>query len=101
MPSRQCMPMAVDDYPLDECSDGPSPERSALKAVLAVIGRSPEVLRVVVRPLWRNHFRVNVFVGASGGSASIAHSYFVEVGEAGDIRSASPPLPGRTADVRR
>jgi hypothetical protein len=94
------MPMADDERSPKPASDGRSPEQSVRSAVLAALGRTPEVLRVIVRPLWKDHFRVNVFVGADAASASIAHSYFVQVGEAGDITSASPPLPARMVRPR-
>lgn len=106
MPTRPNIPMAGEHHPSDPDTDRPSPEQSVRSAVLAAFGRSSEVLRIVVRPLWQNHFRVNVFVGSDAASACIAHSYFVEVGNGGDILSANPRLPsnpqlsGRTAEAR-
>jgi len=107
MPARPNIPMAGESHPPDPDTDRPSPEQCVRSAVLAAFGRSPDLLRVIVRPLWQNHFRVNVFVGSDAASACIAHSYFVEVGTGGDILSANPrlpstpPLPGRTPDTRR
>lgn len=95
MSTRLYMPMAEDPHPLDPVSDLPPLEQSVRSAVYAAFGRSSEVLRVVVRPLWQNRFRVNVFVGLHAASAVIAHSYFVEVGTAGDILSVNPQLPTR------
>lgn len=106
MPTRPITPTAVEaDSPTPD-SDRPSSQLAVRRAILVALRGSPGVMRVVVRPLWPNHFRVNVFVGPDAASASIAHSYFVQVGDAGDILWTTPPLPanarplGPTADAR-
>jgi hypothetical protein len=42
--------------------------------------------------LWEAHYRVNVFIGADAVSARLAHSYFLETDEAGNILTATPKL---------
>lgn len=96
MPKRPTIPMAHEGLPPEQVPDRVSTEQSIRLAVLVAIGRTPELHRVVVRPLWHNHFRVNVLVGPDVTSACIAHSYFVEVGAEGDILSTNPRLPSRT-----
>jgi hypothetical protein len=49
---------------------------------------------VQVRPLWEQHYRVNVFIGADLLSAKIAHSYFVEADPDGNIVRSTPLIPG-------
>jgi hypothetical protein len=83
---------AGEHQPDTDTRNGLPQDRAVLRAVLAALGRPPDLLRAVVRPLWGNHFRVNVLTGADATSASIAHSYFVEAGTAGDILAATPRI---------
>jgi hypothetical protein len=69
-----------------------TPDRAVEYAVLAGLGRPPGLYGVAVRPLWENRFRVNVLVGSDLTTVRIAHSYFVEAGQAGDILSAVPRI---------
>lgn len=106
MPTRPTTPPAVQPDSPNPDSDRPSPQLAVRRAVLIALRGSPGVMRVVVRPLWPNHFRVNVFVNPDTASVSIAHSYFVKAGDAGEILWSNPPLPagarppGPTAVVR-
>ncbi len=61
-------------------------------SVLTSLGRPPELHRVAVMPLWGNYYRVNVLIGADVLTARIAHSYFVEAGDRGEILAATPPI---------
>lgn len=72
--------------------DRPRPDRTVQSGVLAALGRPPGLYEVDVRPLWANHFRVNVLVGTDPTAVRIAHSYFVEAGEAGDILASTPRI---------
>jgi len=47
--------------------------------VIHALGRPMDLRSVQVRKVWKDHYRVNVFVGDSALSASLAHSYFLEV----------------------
>ena len=59
---------------------------------MAALGRPPGLFEVTVRTLWENHFRVNVLIGPDATSVRIAHSYFVQARENGDIISAIPQI---------
>ena len=47
---------------------------------------------MLVRPLWQDHYRVNVFVGGNAVLAKIANSYFVQADGDGNIVKASPKI---------
>ena len=53
-------------------------QRNALigKNVLHALGQPADLLKVQVRPLWENHYRVNVLVGVDAASTKVAHSTF-------------------------
>jgi hypothetical protein len=97
MPERPTAPTAGEQRPDADVRNGLPQDRAVLRAVLAALGRPPDLFRAVVRPLWENHFRVNVLTGADVTSAWIAHSYFVEAGAAGDILAATPRITRRYA----
>jgi hypothetical protein len=71
------------------------PERDLTAVIrerlLLALGEPSELSRVQVKPLWGNRYRANVFVG-TGFAVRMAHSYFLAVGDEGEIVSASPPL---------
>ena len=69
-----------------------APDAAVRSAVLAALGSPPELLRVVVAPLWKGCFRVNVLTGADAATVRIAHSFFIEASERGDITSATPKI---------
>lgn len=48
--------------------------------------------KVEVRPLWGNHYRVNILVGAGAVDARIAQSFFLTTDEDGNVLSSTPPL---------
>jgi hypothetical protein len=49
-------------------------------------------LEVQVRPLWNEHYRVNVLVGANAACARIAHSYFVVADSDGKVLRMTPAV---------
>jgi hypothetical protein len=57
-------------------------------------GRSFTPLRVQVRRLWENHYRVNVYVGGEGPTATIAHSFFLVADATGAVLASTPTMPG-------
>ncbi len=73
------------------------------KQVLRALGRPGDLQRVQVRPLWEDHYRVNVLVGVDAGSAKVAHSYFLVADGDGNIIACTPRIsrrygPGEAAD---
>jgi hypothetical protein len=72
-------------------------EREQLKAIIGkhvihALGRPSDLHRVQVRPLWGDHFRVNVFVGVDAASAKVAHSYFLVADSDGNVSAATPKI---------
>ena len=68
----------------------PAPDAAIRAGVLTALGSPPSLFRVAVQPLWRGYYRVNVLTGADITTVRIAHSYFVEAGESGNIIAATP-----------
>ena len=58
--------------------------------VLHTLGRPASLLKVQVRLLWENCYRVNVFLGPDAASAKVAHSYFLEADSEGKIGVSTP-----------
>ena len=72
-------------------------KRETLHALIAeqvmhILGEPGGLHKVLVRPLWQDHYRVNVFVGANAVLAKIANSYFVQADGDGNIVKASPKI---------
>jgi hypothetical protein len=65
------------------------------RRVLLAQGRPPDLIRVQVRLLWANRFRVNVITGDSVTAPRIEGSYFVEADQAGNVLHSSPALAPR------
>jgi hypothetical protein len=63
--------------------------------VIRHLGKPGDLHRVHVRPLWDNHYRVNVLTGADAAFAVIAHSYFVRVDTNGNIVGSTPEITRR------
>jgi hypothetical protein len=63
--------------------------------VLTALGRPDGLLRVGVYPLWEDHFRVNVLVGADAATAAVADSFFVVVDDAGAVVRSIPAIKRR------
>jgi hypothetical protein len=73
------------------------PASSSLEAairlnVMQELGRPVDLLHVQVRPLWDNHYRVNVFVGADVASAKVAHSFFLATDGDGVVLVSAPAI---------
>jgi hypothetical protein len=60
--------------------------------VMSTLGRPDDFQRVQVRPLWQDHYRVNVLVGVDAASVKVAHSYFLVTEGDGNITASTPPL---------
>jgi hypothetical protein len=77
-------------------ADGKEPHSiadAAIRAgVIGSLGRPEDLYQVTVRPLWRGHYRVNVWTGTDAASARVAHSYFVAADDDGAIASTAPRI---------
>jgi len=76
---------------------GPDPSAGAQTEaagayVLRNLGRPDNLLAVQARYLWDHHYRVNVLVGESAGSVTIAHSYFLVMDNDGSCLSSNPAI---------
>jgi hypothetical protein len=60
--------------------------------VLRALGLAEPPRRVEVRPLWGDHYRVNVLVGEDAASVRIAHSFFVVTDGEGAILASTPQI---------
>src|SRR2546421_11663994 len=72
-------------------------KNDALNHVIAVnvvqsLGSPADLLKVQVRPVGRDRYRVNVFVGKDATSARIADSFFLTADERGKILTSSPEI---------
>jgi hypothetical protein len=63
--------------------------------VLNALGRPDGLLRVVVCPLWDDHYRVNVLVGGDAATASVSDSFFVVADDAGAVVRSIPAIKRR------
>src|SRR4051812_21954327 len=86
----------VNTPPEVEITDAPSAagrrEQQIRANVLASLGRPARLLKVAVRPLWGDKFRVNVWTGESAVADAIPNSYFVTADAAGAILRSEPPI---------
>ena len=62
------------------------------RSVMAALGRPADFLRVTVRRVTDDSYRVNVVTGADPSSARIAHSYFVAVDAKGNLTGSTPAV---------
>ena len=60
--------------------------------VLHALGEPSDLLRVQVRPLWEDTYRVNVLVGVNAASARVAHSYFVVADGDANVLESTPEV---------
>ena len=77
--------------------DGAKHRRDALTVligdkVMKSLGAPRDLLKMQVRPLWENYYRVNVFTGKDAGSAQIVNSYFVTADSDGNILTSAPEI---------
>lgn len=88
MPTKQQATQATDPEPL------PPRQQAAVIAnyVVQALGQPSDLHRVQVRPLWEDHYRVNVLIGGDAVSAKIAHSYFLVADHDGTIVASTPKI---------
>ena len=60
--------------------------------VLAELGRPVDLLRITVRQVTSDNYRVNVVAGPDPSSARIAHSFFITADDAGNITGSTPKI---------
>jgi hypothetical protein len=60
--------------------------------VIHALGKPMDLRSVQVRKVWDDHYRVNVIVGESAGSVSLAHSYFLVVDSDGRLIGSTPKI---------
>jgi hypothetical protein len=60
--------------------------------VLHALGEPSNLCKLVVRPLWKDRYRVNILVGECLASAKIANSYFVVTDGNGNILGSRPEI---------
>jgi hypothetical protein len=60
--------------------------------LLLALGRPADLYRVEVRPLWEDHYRVNVFVGDGATSTKVAQSFFLVTDAGGNIMTSTPAI---------
>jgi hypothetical protein len=60
--------------------------------VMHVLGLPTELLKVQVKPLWGDYYRVNVLVGPDAASAKVAHSYFLMADADANIITCTPKI---------
>jgi len=60
--------------------------------VIHTLGEPNDLHRVQVRRLWKDHYRVNIFVGADAVSATVAHSFFLVADGDGNIKTSTPKI---------
>ena len=76
----------LDRHPADSLND------LIGKHVVRSLGSPKDLLKVQVRPLGRDRYRVNVLVGKTAGSARIADSFFLTTDGDGNIVTSSPEI---------
>jgi hypothetical protein len=60
--------------------------------VVRCLGSPADLLKVQVRPLGNERYRVNVLVGKEVTSARIAHSFFLTADAEGNVVTSSPEI---------
>jgi len=60
--------------------------------VMHTLGEPGNLLRVQVRRLWKDHYRVNVFIGPDAASAKVGESYFLQTDGDGNIVESTPKI---------
>jgi hypothetical protein len=88
------MPTKEQDKQQTDLAKEAHQQRSAfiVGQLMHALGRPAALFRVEVRPLWEDHYRVNVFLGADAGSTRVAQSYFLVTDEDGNILASTPKI---------
>ena len=62
------------------------------KQIMDVLGQPLDLLKVQVRPIWADRYRVNVVVGKNAGSAKVSNSFFIIADSTGSLISSTPSI---------
>jgi hypothetical protein len=68
--------------------------------VMHALGEPGDLLKVLIRPLWGNCYRANVFVGADAASGRVANSFFLTTDDDGNILESIPQITRQHADPK-
>jgi len=79
-------PKPVDQQKLESLND------FIKQQVIQTLGKPSNLINVQVRPVWDNHYRVNVLVGSDAATARIANSYFLMVDSEGSVIASTPKI---------
>ncbi|MCE9532270.1 MAG: hypothetical protein K8T89_14290, partial [Planctomycetes bacterium] len=60
--------------------------------VIQALGKPTDLRTVQVRKVWKDHYRVNIYVGSSAVSVRISNSYLLKVDGDGSLIAAMPPI---------
>ena len=88
------MPTKEQDQQQKDLAKEAHQKRSAfiVGQLMHALGRPAALFRVEVRPLWEDHYRVNVLVGTDAASSRVAQSYFLVTDEDGNILASTPKM---------
>jgi hypothetical protein len=88
------MPTTREREPQPDIEQRKQETRNALiaKQIIHTLGQPDDLVKVQVRQLWEDNYRVNVFVGLDLVSAKVAHSYFLVTDSAGNILASTPKV---------
>jgi hypothetical protein len=80
-----------------EHADGERQKRQQVDAIIGqhvihTLGQPGGLRGIQVRELWKDHYRVNVLVGADAVSTTVAHSYFLVADGDGKIIASTPMI---------
>jgi hypothetical protein len=72
-------------------------KRETLNALIGerlihTLGEPGDLIKVQVRPLWENYYRVNVLIGADAASVKVANSFFLQADGEGNIVLSTPTI---------
>lgn len=60
--------------------------------IIHTLGKPTDLLKVQIKRLWENCYRVNVLTGKDVSCPTIANSYFVEADSEGKIVESNPKI---------
>lgn len=62
------------------------------KQVMQSLGQPNNLQKLEVRHLWKDNYRVNIFVGQDAASLRVAHSYFLLTDGSGKVVASNPKI---------
>ena len=89
LPSANQVEKPTDEMPRDQHK---ALNNVIREQVIHALGTPKDLLKVQIRKVWDDHYRVNVLVGASSGSVRVANSFFVVTDSSGSLIAATPQI---------